>query len=380
MARKVDEPWTKCRNPTDLDWTRALAHDGRDPRSWPQTKPCRGHHVLEQSYTANQHGAWISCARCALRLHYIPRHTARMTSVSTPSSASVQEALKRMSLLRDNDFTAKAARDMIAEVEGRKPRKKKPTPQTTIVYNCDDQLGNSSAQRHFDTTITSVLSDNSSAAPIFCGHPPEGKDESQTGKCSDDGRGPVKTLSGRLARKLQRSASQVNAGLSKQIPCLERSLANATAPTERVNLQPFLLTSAAPSCCMSSKMSETAKLNVDSETGSLGSMGSGMDSISCLRLSSIGEMAYTGSGEPPGAALTCSELRKIVNSEVNTSVSEMGNCDIMESGLESISGSGMSSVDATTSSGKGDPPSSALSGNTGSKLRETANLKVNTFA
>ena len=219
MARKVDEPWTKCRNSTDLDWTRAFAHDGRDPRSWPQTKPCRGQHVLEQSYTANQHGAWISSARCALRLHYIPRHTARMTSVSTPSSASVQEALKRMSFLRDNDFTAKAVRDMIAEVEGRKPRKKKPTPQTTIVYNTvyNSELGNSSAQRHFDTTITSVLSDNSSVAPICCGHPPEGKDESQTGKCSDDGRGPVKTLSGRLARKLQRSASLVNAGLSKQI-------------------------------------------------------------------------------------------------------------------------------------------------------------------
>ena len=61
------------------------------------------------------------------------------------------------------------------------------------------------------------LSDNSSVAPICCGHPPEGKDESQTGKCSDDGRGLVKTLSGRLARKLQRSASLVNAGLSKQI-------------------------------------------------------------------------------------------------------------------------------------------------------------------
>ena len=135
MARKVDETYTKCRNPTDIDWTRTFAHDGRDPRSWPQTKPCRGQHVLEQSYTANQHGAWISCAKCALRLQYIPRHTARMTSVSTPSSASVQEALKRMSLLRDNDFTAKAVRDTIAEVEGRKPRKKKPTPQTTIVYN-----------------------------------------------------------------------------------------------------------------------------------------------------------------------------------------------------------------------------------------------------
>ena len=121
--------------PTDLDWTRAYAHDGRDPRSWPQTKPCRGQHVLEQSYTANQHGAWISCARCALRLHYVPRHTPRMPSMSIPSSASVQEALKRMSLLRDNDFAAKAVKDMIAEVEGQKPRRKKPTPQKTIVYN-----------------------------------------------------------------------------------------------------------------------------------------------------------------------------------------------------------------------------------------------------
>ena len=82
-----------------------------------------------------QHGAWISCARCALRLHYIPRHTARLMSVSTPSSASMQEALKRMSLLRDNDFTANAVRDMIADVEGRKPRKKKAPPQPTIVYN-----------------------------------------------------------------------------------------------------------------------------------------------------------------------------------------------------------------------------------------------------
>ena len=106
---------------------------------------------------------------------------------------------------------------MIAEVEGRKPRKKKPTPQTTTVYNtvqfqsgiqCDGQLGNSSEQRNFDITITSVLSDNSSVAPICCG-PSEGKDESQTGKCSDDGRGFMETLSGRLARKLQRSASLV---------------------------------------------------------------------------------------------------------------------------------------------------------------------------
>ena len=47
-------------------------------------------------------------------------------------------------------------------------------------------------------------------------------------------------------------------------------------------------------------MSETANLNVDSETGSLKSMGSGVDSISSLRMSFIGEMACNGSGEPPG--------------------------------------------------------------------------------
>ena len=82
---------------------------------------------------------------------------------------------------------------------------------------CDDQLGNSSAQRNFDTTITSVLPENSSLAPLCCEHRPEGKNESPTGKCTDDGRGLVKTLSGRLARKLQRSASLVNAGLSKDI-------------------------------------------------------------------------------------------------------------------------------------------------------------------
>ena len=63
---------------------------------------------------------------------------------------------------------------MIAEVEGRKPSKEETDTtnddrvqhcvQFRSGIQCDDQLGNSSAQRHFDTTITSVLSDNSSVA------------------------------------------------------------------------------------------------------------------------------------------------------------------------------------------------------------------------
>ena len=119
MAKKVDDPWTKCRNSTDLDWTRAFAHDGRDPRNWPR----------EPTRSVDQLRGMCSSLTVRSQAH------CPVTSVSTPSSASVQEALKRMTLLRDNDFAAKAVKDMIAEVEGRKPRKKKAPPQPTIVYN-----------------------------------------------------------------------------------------------------------------------------------------------------------------------------------------------------------------------------------------------------
>ena len=124
----------------------------------------------------------------------------------------VQEALKRMSLLRDNDFTAKAVRHMIAEVEGRKRRKKKAPPQSTIVNNTVYKFW--TGIQCDDATITSVLPDNSS--PLCREHPSDGKDESTTRNCSDDGRALVNNLSGGLARKLQRSASLVNAGLSKK--------------------------------------------------------------------------------------------------------------------------------------------------------------------
>ena len=175
----------------------------------------------EQSYNANQHGAWISSARCALRVLYIPRHTARLTSVSTPSSigfsAGGSEAnvtFERQRLHgeggKGHDCRSRGTEASKEDTDTTNNDRVQHCVQSRSGIQCDDR-------RHFDTTITSVLSDNSSVAPICCGHPPEGKDKSQTEKCSDDGRGPVKTLSGRLARKLQRSASLVNAGLSKQI-------------------------------------------------------------------------------------------------------------------------------------------------------------------
>ena len=174
MARKVDEPWTKCRNSTDLDWTRAFAHDRRDPRGWPQTKPCRGQHVLEQSYTANQHGAWISCARCAL--HYIPRHTARMTSVSTPSSDTFERQRLHGEGGEGHDCRSRGTEASKEETDTTNDDRAQHCVQFRSGIQCDGQLGNSSAQGNFDSTITSVLSDNSSVAPICCGHPPERKD------------------------------------------------------------------------------------------------------------------------------------------------------------------------------------------------------------
>ena len=58
-----------------------------------------------------------------------------MDSVSTQSVATATDAFKHLSQLRDNDYTAKTMRTMISDVEGRKPRKKKPQSQGTIVYN-----------------------------------------------------------------------------------------------------------------------------------------------------------------------------------------------------------------------------------------------------
>ena len=59
------------------------------------------------------------------------RHTVQMTSVSTPSSAFSAGG-------SEANVTSERQRlhgEGIAEVEGRKPQKKKLTPQTTIVYN-----------------------------------------------------------------------------------------------------------------------------------------------------------------------------------------------------------------------------------------------------
>ena len=77
-------------------------------------------------------------------------------------------------------------------------------------WSCIQCDGNADAQRNLDASNTSCLPNNSSLAPLCREYPSDGTVHSTTGKCSDDG-------TGRLTQKLQRSASLVNAGLSKQI-------------------------------------------------------------------------------------------------------------------------------------------------------------------
>ena len=141
---------------------------------------------------------------------------------------------------------------------------------------------------------------------------------------------------------------------------------------------------AALSSCTSSKSSETVYLNVDSDTGSLELMGSGLDSISCLRLSPVGVTTCTESGDLPSAAPachTCSKLSKTMNLKVNTLASETGNFDLTDCGLESISCQGKSLVNATTSAGR-ERPSAIFAHQCRSfllhefELSETANLNV----
>ena len=70
----------------------------------------------------------------------------------------------------------------------------------------------------------------------------------------------------------QASAGQVDCVMDS-ISCLEKSLADGTTPNRRDDFQPLLLISTIPSRCTS----EMANWNVDSETGSLESMGSDLE-------------------------------------------------------------------------------------------------------
>ena len=77
----------------ELDLDRQTLWDPRDPRA--KSGPCRGHHPA--THTAkNQHGEWVDCARCGLRLQYTPFIGAPGTYVKNEPAPLVEEALDRL--------------------------------------------------------------------------------------------------------------------------------------------------------------------------------------------------------------------------------------------------------------------------------------------
>ena len=99
-----------------------------------------------------------------------------------------------------------------------------------------------------------------------------------------------------------------------------KKLCAKTAPLSEIVKLKDNTFDAALCSCTSSKLKETGYLKVDRETGSLELMGSGLDSISCLRLNPVGVTTYTESGDPPNAVPACctsSKWSETVNLKVN---------------------------------------------------------------
>ena len=149
-----------------------------------------------------------------------------MRSVSTPSSASVREALERVSLLRENDFTAKAVRTVLSEVEGRTSKEEgSTTNDSSVQHRVHFRSSSQSDKRLRDANAPKISTPPSLGFFLVTRRwrlfvvslLQKGKEEGTTGKCVDDGTRLVKKLSGRLPRKLQRGASLVNGGLSSAI-------------------------------------------------------------------------------------------------------------------------------------------------------------------
>ena len=154
MARKVDELWTKCRNPTDLDLDTSFCTRWSGSSQLASDKPCRGQHVLEQSYTAKPTRSVDQlCEMC-------PSSTSHRNDVSVDSVIGFSPGGSEANVTSERQrLTAKAVRDMI--VRSRRTEASKEETETTNndrvqhclqLWNgiqCDDELGNSSAPENF---------------------------------------------------------------------------------------------------------------------------------------------------------------------------------------------------------------------------------------
>jgi hypothetical protein len=127
-----DEPWVKVKakpkqttKPRNLEKGRAMGPDIRDPRlkGW----PCGGGENHVPKTGGNQHGQWVFCTRCGVRLGYTPMVDAPGESTATSLPANVTEATNRLEkIYKPRHMDAKTFRAMIKIVAAEKSMKQMP--------------------------------------------------------------------------------------------------------------------------------------------------------------------------------------------------------------------------------------------------------------
>ena len=106
-----------CTGEDLVNWADSFEADDRDPRTKGEG-PCAGKHDPEAKYSSNTFGAWLTCSRCALRLHYAPKAGAPAAHVALgPTPATVSKVLE---MVKDYpDVTANVIRGLIKAEQGR---------------------------------------------------------------------------------------------------------------------------------------------------------------------------------------------------------------------------------------------------------------------
>ena len=185
MARKVDEPWTKFHR-SRLDTSFCTRRSGSSQLASDKTlsrTACTGAELhCKPSRSVDQ-----LCEMCPSSTLHSSSHCSNDVSVDSVigfsaggSEANVTSERQRLHGEGGEGHDCRsrgteASKEEKEEVDTINDDRVQHRVQFWSGIQCDDQLGNYSAQRSFDTTITSVLSDNSSLAPLCCEHPQEGK-------------------------------------------------------------------------------------------------------------------------------------------------------------------------------------------------------------
>ena len=95
MAAAMKAKAKPKQRPRSLDVERRMKADPRDPRTHVHQWPCFNKHTPAPPQ-ANQHGQWVSCQCCNLRLLYTPRKGSPASTMATVHPSTVKRMLNEL--------------------------------------------------------------------------------------------------------------------------------------------------------------------------------------------------------------------------------------------------------------------------------------------